>query len=146
MKEQTNATDFNDMTAPCGLDCFNCPVHLATGNGEIRKQIMATKGVSFEDAACGGCRSVDGFCPLVRKHGAKQCETFACVQKKGIETCADCADFPCDRLQPSGNLPAGVPHNLKVYNLALIRKMGLERWAAEKAKHVRDAYFAPGKR
>ena len=141
MKEEINATDYREMTAPCGLDRFNCPVHLAQSDGEIRKQIMTTVGVSYEDAACGGCRSVNGYCPLVRKHGAKQCETYSCVIAKGIETCADCTDFPCDKLQPSANLPAGVPHNIKVYNLALIRKMGLEKWALEKANLVRDAYF-----
>jgi hypothetical protein len=141
MKEEINATDYHKMTAPCGLDCFNCPVHLAQSDGEIRKRIMENVGVSYEDAICGGCRSVNGVCPLGRKHGAKQCETYSCVIAKGIETCADCTDFPCDKLQPSENLPAGVPHNLKVYNLALIRKMGLEKWAQEKANPVRDAYF-----
>jgi hypothetical protein len=145
MKEETSATDCREMTAPCGLDCFNCPVHLAQENEEIRNRIVANLGVSYNDAACSGCRSVDGFCPLGRKYGSKQCETFACVQEKGIETCADCTDFPCDRLQPLANLPSANPHNLKVYNLALIRKMGCDRWAQEKAKQVRDAYFAPGK-
>jgi len=35
-----------------------------------------------------------------------------------------------------------LPHNIKVYNLALIRKMGLETWANEKAKSVREIYFS----
>jgi hypothetical protein len=34
-----------------------------------------------------------------------------------------------------------VPHNMKVFNVALIRKMGVERWAREKAKSVRDTYY-----
>lgn len=34
-----------------------------------------------------------------------------------------------------------VPHNTKVFNLALIRKMGLEKWAQEKAKLVKETYF-----
>ena len=33
------------------------------------------------------------------------------------------------------------PHSIKVYNLTLIRKMGWEKWALEKAKSVKDAYF-----
>ncbi|NMB79866.1 MAG: DUF3795 domain-containing protein [Methanomicrobiales archaeon] len=142
MKEESNAPDYHTMTAPCGLDCFNCPVHLAQSDEEIRKRIMKNTGVSYDDAACGGCRSVNGVCPLGRKHGAKQCETYSCVMAKGFETCADCSDLPCNKLQPLENLPAGVPHNLKVYNLALIRKIGLEKWAREKAKPVRDAYFS----
>jgi hypothetical protein len=141
MKEQKTAIDYQEMTAPCGLDCFNCPVHLAKTSEEIRNQIVANLGVSYHDAACGGCRSVNGFCPLGKKHGSAQCATFACVKEKGIETCADCAEFPCDKLQPRANLPAGNPHNLKTYNISLIRKMGRDAWAQEKAKAVRDAYF-----
>ena len=144
MKEEVDGPDYHKMTAPCGLDCFNCPVHLAQSDEEIRKQIMTDVGVFYDDAACSGCRSVNGICPLGRKHGARQCETYSCVVAKGIETCADCTDFPCDKFQPLANLPAGVPHNLKVYNLALIRKMGVEKWALEKANLVRGAYF--GKR
>ena len=33
------------------------------------------------------------------------------------------------------------PHNMKVYNLCLIKKMGLESWAKTKAKSVRDTYY-----
>jgi hypothetical protein len=30
---------------------------------------------------------------------------------------------------------------MKVFNLALIRKIGMEKWAQEKAKSVRERYF-----
>jgi hypothetical protein len=33
------------------------------------------------------------------------------------------------------------PHNTKVFNLCLIKRMGLERWAEAKAKSVKDTYF-----
>jgi hypothetical protein len=33
------------------------------------------------------------------------------------------------------------PHNTKVFNLCLIKKMGLESWAQTKAQNVRDKYF-----
>jgi hypothetical protein len=29
----------------------------------------------------------------------------------------------------------------KVFNLCLIKKMGLEKWASEKAKSVRETYY-----
>lgn len=64
-----------------------------------------------------------------------------CISSKDIESCADCSDFPCDNLHPWAACASVAPHNIKVYNLALIRKMGLEKWAQEKAKSVRDAYF-----
>jgi len=34
-----------------------------------------------------------------------------------------------------------VPHNTKVFNLCLIKKMGLEAWAETKAKNVKHTYF-----
>jgi hypothetical protein len=33
------------------------------------------------------------------------------------------------------------PHNIKVFNSCLIKKMGLEKWAKESSKNVRDTYF-----
>jgi hypothetical protein len=60
---------------------------------------------------------------------------------KNIESCAECSDFPCDNLHPWADLASIFPHNIKVFNLALIRKMGWEKWAQEKAKSVRDTYF-----
>ena len=60
---------------------------------------------------------------------------------KDIESCADCSDFPCDNLQPYADHASEFPHNMKVFNLALIRKMGVEKWTQEKAKLVMDNYF-----
>lgn len=31
--------NLRELTAPCGLDCFNCPGYLANDNEEIRKQL-----------------------------------------------------------------------------------------------------------
>jgi RNA polymerase sigma factor (sigma-70 family) len=36
---------------------------------------------------------------------------------------------------------ADLPHNIKVFNLCLINKMGLEEWAKTKASEVRKIYF-----
>ena len=67
---------------------------------------------------------------------------YRCVEEKGLGSCADCSDLPCDNLQPFADMAQTVPHNTKVYNPALIRKMGTEKWAQEKAKQVRTAYFS----
>jgi hypothetical protein len=34
-----------------------------------------------------------------------------------------------------------LPHNIKVFNLCLINKMGLKKWAETKALEVRNNYF-----
>jgi Protein of unknown function (DUF3795) len=136
--------ELRELTAPCGLDCFNCPFYLSNDNEELRKQMASlVQGYSipyeeaYEKVACKGCRKRNGVPPFA----TEQCKVSNCISSKGIETCADCSDFPCDNLQPFADKAAHFPHNMKVYNLALIRKMGMEKWAQEKAKRVRDRYF-----
>ncbi|MFA5415597.1 MAG: DUF3795 domain-containing protein [Methanoregula sp.] len=135
--------DVKEMTAPCGLDCFNCPCYLANDNDVIRKQIalqLKERGLPSDKVTCRGCRKENGICPLGGMR-TEPCKAYKCVSSKGIESCADCSDFPCDNLHPFADRASMLPHNVKVYNLALIRKMGLERWATEKAKSVRETYF-----
>jgi hypothetical protein len=91
--------NFRELTAPCGLDCFNCPHYLAKNNEELRKQLMS-RGFTYNEGVCGGCRKENGFCAVNRKYGYEQCKIFKCVSLKGIESCADCSDFPCDNLHP----------------------------------------------
>jgi hypothetical protein len=33
------------------------------------------------------------------------------------------------------------PHNMNIFSLCLIKKMGIENWAGKKAKSVRETYF-----
>ncbi len=134
--------DVRELTAPCGLDCFNCVCYLANDNEDIRKQVMSSSQVSYEDATCKGCRKENGVIPIRCAYGhTEPCKAFRCVSAKGIESCADCTDFPCDNLHPYADHATVLPHNTKVFNLALIRKMGLEEWANKKAKSVRETYF-----
>jgi hypothetical protein len=69
------------------------------------------------------------------------CNVYKCIREKGINLCTECADFPCDHLHPYADRASLVPHNTKVFNLCLIRKMGLESWAEHKADSVKKTYF-----
>ena len=69
------------------------------------------------------------------------CNVFRCTRDKGLRFCYECADFPCDYLHPYADMALQRPHNTKVFNLCLIKKMGLESWAQTKAKRVKDTYF-----
>ena len=131
--------DFKQMTAPCGLDCFNCPVYLANENEGLRKKISENLGIPLEQAVCQGCRNEKGTIGCLNMVGP--CNVYRCIQKKGVEFCFECPDFPCDHLHPYADKASQVPHNTKVFNLCLIKKMGLERWAKDKAKKVKDTYF-----
>ncbi len=127
------------MTAPCGLDCFNCPMYLANENQELRKKISQKMGIPYENAVCKGCRAHNGTIPFLGM--TEPCSVYKCIQKKGFQFCNECPDFPCDHLHPYADKASQVPHNTKVFNLCLIKKMGLESWAENKAKSVKDAYF-----
>lgn len=127
--------DYNHMTAPCGLPCFECYLYLTNDNEEMRAAAAKELGISEEKATCKGCRNEGGKCA----HLPVQCRVYPCAEKKGINNCSDCPDFPCDYLHPYAD-NAKLWHNTKVFNLCLIKKMGIEDWAKHKAKNVLQTY------
>jgi hypothetical protein len=131
--------DYKQMTAPCGLDCFNCPLYLARENEKLREAIARNRDIPVEKAVCNGCRNENGTIAFLGM--TEPCNVYKCIGQKGIDFCCDCDDFPCDHLHPYADKAAERPHNTKVFNLGLIKKMGLESWAEKKAKDVRDTYF-----
>lgn len=138
--------DYFQMTAPCGLDCFNCHFYLAHESREAMDMVEKFSkeyNIPVEIMLCKGCRSHNGRIPL-QQHvfgAAHRCAAYECSQEKGLRFCGDCDDFPCDRLHPYADKADQLPHNMKVFNLCLIRKMGLEKWAGSKAAEVRKVYF-----
>lgn len=131
--------DYRTMTAPCGLDCFNCPMYLASLNEDLREKIAENLKIPAEKAQCTGCRNEKGTMAFLNM--TEPCSVYRCILEKDLDFCCDCSDFPCDHLHPYADKASGFPHNTKVFNLCLIKKMGLEAWAAEKAKSVKDTYF-----
>ena len=69
------------------------------------------------------------------------CNVYKCINTKDFDFCCDCSDFPCDHLHPYADQAAERPHNTKVFNLCLIKKMGLKSWAENKARDVKRTYF-----
>ena len=123
------------LTAPCGLDCFNCPVFEGNITDEIRKSIAPYLRMPPEEAACKGCKPENG-----RRRFNLHCATWECAQKKGVAFCHECSEFPCGLLAPSKK---GVeyPHNMKVYNLCRIKLIGLDAWI-EEASEIRERYYS----
>jgi hypothetical protein len=136
---QEESMDYREMTAPCGLDCFNCPMYLAEKNEEMRTIISQKLGIPKEEASCSGCRNQGGTIAFLKM--SQPCNVYRCITEKGLDFCCDCDDFPCDHLHPYADRASQVPHNTKVFNLCLIKKMGLEKWAKEKAGSVKATYF-----
>ncbi|MGA2331909.1 MAG: DUF3795 domain-containing protein [Syntrophales bacterium] len=132
--------DYQQMTAPCGLDCFNCPAYLANEDMSLRTKISEKRNLSVEKARCAGCRNEQGTISF--QGDTKPCAVFRCTNEKGIAHCYECAEFPCDHLHPYADQASFRPHNTKIFNLCLIKKMGLEQWAKNKAANVKETYFS----
>jgi len=127
-----------DLISPCGLDCFNCPLFHSKNNDGLKEKISKNMNIPFETCFCDGCRLEKG---KISAFGFKEpCPIYKCISTKKIEFCYECSDFPCKLLQPCADMANLVPHNLKVYNLALIKKIGIDEWS-KKAKNIRIDYF-----
>jgi hypothetical protein len=90
------------MISFCGLSCTDCPAFIATVNDddEMRKrtaeQWSKDYGVDIkpEDINCDGCVLTEG-----RHIGHwNECEIRICGQGRGVENCAYCNDFACEKL------------------------------------------------
>jgi hypothetical protein len=60
--------------------------------------------------------------------GEPVCETYACAVNKKLEFCYECADFPCSKLAPCADRANETPHNIKVYSLLLLQRLGIDAW------------------
>jgi len=144
--------DFENLTAPCGIACFECVAYKARSSELIKQRISTGLGMDYEQSDCNGCRArhgkgffaaknnvfPEGQCNLLNENG--DCKIYLCAVQHQVHNCSQCAEFPCDNFQPLADRADKIPHNLKVYNLCLIRRMGLEKWAREKAAQIWNDY------
>ena len=68
------------------------------------------------------CRAGDG-CP--------DCPVRLCCRERGLDICADCADFPCDKLTPKW-----------VDQLSEYRTLGKEEWLRKQVRMAEQGYEA----
>lgn len=87
------------MIAVCGLDCSKCDILEASTNPEVAQKIAdwfrkeKNIDVKVEDIRCMGCRGDR------TKHWSPDCWILqCCVDKKRLEFCSECGDFPCEKL------------------------------------------------
>ncbi len=129
--------DKRALTAPCGLDCFNCELYEQNLSEELKQVLHKKLGVPLDAIRCKGCRAQNGNHFHLPKEG---CATLDCVKEKGVELCCECDEFPCSFLAPTAAGAKNYPHNFKVYNLCRIKQVGIERWV-EEASTIRKRYF-----
>lgn len=109
------------LVAPCGIDCGICELNMCKNDPGLMERLLA-RGIPREKLPCAGCRSVEGACPVIHA----RCETYACVTAKKVEYCFPCEDFPCGKLNPAADRANVLPHNVKVFNLCTIKRLGAE--------------------
>jgi hypothetical protein len=125
--------------APCGIDCGGCVMHQAKDSPGLKISLSDKLGIPVEEVACDCCRDEEG---VIGCQGmTSPCSVYECSKEKNVQFCCDCDEFPCDHYQPYADRATEVPHNLKVYNLCLIKKHGIEKFAKSYAKKTRENYF-----
>jgi hypothetical protein len=89
--------------AYCGLDCDQCPALLATQNGDMEALAVVAarwssatgREIKARNILCDGCKSgserINAFCGV--------CEIRECAHGRGVETCASCEEYACERLR-----------------------------------------------
>jgi hypothetical protein len=90
----------NELIAVCGIDCAECDIFKAAGNHQIAMDfaswLKAERHIDVkpEDVSCLGCRGHRG------KHWSPDCWILeCCVDKKGLNYCFECVEFPCNNLR-----------------------------------------------
>lgn len=109
--------------AYCGLYCGACPIRAATERGEVEEK-AAEWGLPAEDIVCHGCKS------KVKAKLSADCVMRLCAQDHGLESCAECDEYPCNTLQTFER--DGYPHHSVIAaNLEAIYSRGVDTWLAE---------------
>ncbi len=117
------------LVSPCGYCCLSCPAYeksRCTNDIAIQKEAKrANLPVDeFLKYMCRGCRPKQG-----RPHGDILCQTYdCCVNVKGLDFCYQCQDFPCLKLAPISEGAEVRRHNTKIYNLLMLKKLGLDEY------------------
>ena len=100
----------SDLAGVCGLYCGLCP--------------------RFQSKARSRCLG----CQLGEQHS--YCSVYrCCVTRRGLFTCADCDEYPCERLLRVLGVEEGldsfISHKPALLNLDRIREVGLEAYLGE---------------
>ena len=116
--------DSQELIAPCGVYCGVCPQMVAykNNNERLKEKLAVNYGLTPEDISCDGCTSDNPFILCV------SCEIKSCVQKKGIESCAECQEFPCETIE---NFP--VPQFIRKvkWDVSCRKEIGKDNWIAK---------------
>lgn len=95
--------------AYCGLMCGGCPARLATQADDQEalervavewREMLNMPDLAIDSLWCDGCTNdgrLAGYCAM--------CDIRACNLERGFASCAECADYGCEKLDSI--FPAG---------------------------------------
>jgi hypothetical protein len=122
------------LVAPCGSYCGDCPAYKVKDDPSLGE--ILTRKLNWNGVPCPGCRPSKGNCLFVDG----TCETYACIDKRGLDFCFECPQFPCAKLNPAADKAGDLPHNIKLFALCYIKQHGVSKWW-DKASEVKQIYF-----
>ena len=92
----------------CGLNCGLCPRYHTDGKSK-----------------CPGCAG-NGFSAV-----HPSCGIVSCCQRKGIEYCYQCEEYPCMKYDGAGLSDSFITHKNQLRDLDKAKRVGMERYAVE---------------
>jgi hypothetical protein len=98
----------DELIAYCGLVCQGCPIYRATREkneekrAKMRAEIIGQLKRGYETVLkpkdvtdCDGCRMEGGRL----FSGCSKCQIRKCAREKGVENCAHCNEYVCEKLE-----------------------------------------------
>ncbi|MGA2265580.1 MAG: DUF3795 domain-containing protein [Phycisphaerae bacterium] len=93
----------NEILSCCGYRCDLCPAYRPNVTGpehqhriaEGWRRIYEIKGIGPEKICCDGCRDMR---PEARRIDMS-CKVRPCVLARGLATCGQCKEYPCDTMK-----------------------------------------------
>ena len=92
----------------CGLNCGLCPRYHSDGKSK-----------------CPGCAG-NGFSAV-----HPSCGVLSCCQRKGIEYCYQCEEYPCKKYDGADLSDSFITHKNQFRDLEKAKRIGMERYEAE---------------
>ncbi len=100
--------------ACCGIDCGLCPRYYTEGTSK-----------------CPGCLGEN----FLERHPTCSIVT-CCVKKNGFETCAECPQFPCEKIRKWDTADSFVSHKKSLENLRHIKEGGIAEFAKQQKERI----------
>ena len=102
------------MFAACGLNCGLCPRYYTQGTSR-----------------CPGCAG-ESFSEV-----HPPCGVLSCCQRKSIEYCFECEEYPCKKYDGAGTSDSFISHKNRIRDLEKAKQLGMDAYKIELNEKVK---------